>query len=158
MKAIPIQQRFAEKVVLIPFSDCHFWTGSTKKFGHGALSSGNNTWVFAHRFSYEMKNGPVPEGKFVLHHCDNPACVNPEHLYVGDKKDNAKDRENRNRGNHASGVSHGRSKLSASQVRDIRDEFDTGKYSFRQLGKIYGVDGKSIADIVDYRNWSNVLH
>jgi hypothetical protein len=158
MRAVPIQQRFEQKVALVPFSDCHYWTGASSKFGYGKLSNGKNSWVFAHRFAYEQKHGEIPEDKFVLHHCDNPACVNAEHLYIGSKKDNAIDRENRNRGNHASGVGHGRSKLSTSQVRDIRDEFDTGKYSFRQLGRIYGVDGKSIADIVNRLNWQYVLH
>ena len=155
---LSIQQRFEKKVVLIPFSDCHHWTGATAKFGHGQLANGLGGWLFAHRFAFEQKHGPVEKGKFVLHHCDNPSCVNTNHLYVGSKKDNAQDRENRNRGNHAFGSNHGRSKLSVSQVRDIRDEFDTGKYSFQQLGKIYGVDGKSIADIVNRRNWHHVLN
>ena len=154
----PIQQRFEKKVVRIPFSDCHHWTGATAKFGHGKFADGLGGWKFAHRFVFEQKHGSIEDCKFVLHHCDNPGCVNPDHLYLGTKKDNAQDRENRNRGNHLFGTAHARSKLSVSQVRDIRDEFDTDKYSFKQLGKIYGVDGKSIADIVNRRNWQHVLN
>ena len=153
MKATPIQQRFESKVTLIPFSDCHFWDAAQTKFGYGKLSSGKNKWVLAHKFSFEKAKGNVPEGMFVLHTCDNPSCVNPEHLYIGTSKDNAQDRESRKRGNHAFGERHGRSKLSVDLVYKIREEYGTGKFSFRQLGKIYNVDGKTVADIVRNKLW-----
>lgn len=140
----------------MPFCDCHLWTASTNKFGYGKLAVGNNSWTFAHRFSYELNKGEVPEGLCVLHTCDNPACVNPEHLYLGDYKQNAVDREQRQRGNHAFGEKHGRNKLSVDSVRKIRKEFQTGKFSFRQLGKIYGVDGKTVADIVHNKLWQSL--
>lgn len=152
----PAVQRFQDKVTFVPLCGCHLWTASTTKFGYGKLSVGDGKWQLAHRFAFEQANGEIPEGKFVLHKCDTPSCVNPDHLYLGSKKDNATDRESRNRGNHAFGVRHGRSKLMPSQVLEIRDVFDTGKYTFKQLGKIYGIDGKSVADIVDRRNWTSV--
>jgi len=139
---------------MIPFVDCHLWIASTNKFGYGKLNNGNNSWTLAHRFAWEQKHGSIPDGMYVLHHCDNPSCVNVDHLYLGTHKDNAEDRETRVRGNHAKGTRHGKNKLLPSQVYEIRDAYDTGKYSFRQLGKIYGIDGKSIADIVDHKNWS----
>jgi len=156
MKAQPIQDRFASKVLQVPFCDCHLWTASTNKFGYGKLAVGSNNWTLAHRFSYELNKGEVPEGLCVLHTCDNPACVNPEHLYLGDYKQNAVDREQRQRGNHAFGEKHGRNKLSVDSVRKIREEFQTGKFSFRQLGKIYGVDGKTVADIVRNKLWQSL--
>lgn len=156
MRKQSIQERFESKVLLTPFTDCHLWSASTNKFGYGKLSCGNNTWMFAHRFSYEQAKGQIPENKYVLHTCDNPACVNPEHLYLGDYKQNALDREQRNRGNHACGEDHGRNKLSVDSVRKIREDFETGKFSFRQLGKIYGVDGKTVADIVRNKLWQSL--
>jgi hypothetical protein len=75
---------------------------------------------------------------------------------LGSYKDNAQDRETRGRSNHAFGHRHGKAKLIASYVLEIRDLFDTGRYSFRQLGKIYGVDGKCVADIVDRKIWAHV--
>lgn len=149
-------KRFESKVTLIPFSDCHYWVAATNKFGYGKFGVGNK-WVLAHRFSFESNKGQIPEDKYVLHTCDNPSCVNPDHLYLGSYKDNANDRESRQRGNHVQGVNHGRNVLTPLQVYEIRDAFDTGKYSFKQLGKIYGIDGKSVADIVDRKNW-NHLH
>lgn len=140
----------------MPFCDCHLWTAATTSFGYGKLGNEKGGWIQAHRFSFQIHKGEIPENKYVLHTCDNPACVNPEHLYLGDYKQNAVDRETRIRGNHVNGTKHGRSVLSQSQVHEIRDAFDTGKYSFRQLGKIYGIDGKSVADIVDRKNWKFV--
>jgi hypothetical protein len=152
-----IQDRFASKVLQVPFCTCHLWTASTNKFGYGKLGvEGENRWVLAHRFSWEKAHGEIPEGMYVLHTCDNPSCVNPDHLYLGDYRQNALDREGRGRGNHAKGMGHGKNKLLSSQVYEIRDAYDTGKYSFRQLGKIYGIDGKSVADIIDHKIWSHL--
>lgn len=151
-----IQERFASKVLQVPFCDCHLWTAATTNFGYGKLADGYGRWVHAHRVSFQINKGEIPDDKCVLHTCDNPACVNPDHLYLGSYKDNAHDREIRKRGNHALGTGHGRNVLMQSQVHEIRDAFETGKYSFRQLGKIYGIDGKSVADIVDRKNWNHV--
>ena len=156
MKSQSIQQRFNEKVEFIPFSSCHFWTAATNKFGYGKLNNGSHSWVLAHRFAWEQKHGAIADKEYILHNCDNPSCVNVNHLYLGSHKDNAQDRESRNRGNHVNGTKHGRSKLFASQIYEIRDVYDTGKYSFRQLGKIYGIDGKTVADIIDHKIWSNL--
>ena len=151
-----IQKRFESKVEQIPFMDCHVWIAATNKFGYGKLSDGKNGWIFAHRFSYELKNGEIPDGKYVLHKCDNPCCVNPEHLYLGDYKQNAQDREQRNRGNHVFGELHGRKKLGFEQVLKIREQYKTGKFSFRHLGKIYCVDGKTVSDIVKNKLWQRL--
>jgi hypothetical protein len=150
------EQRFLSKTRRNDESGCIEWTASKNRSGYGKFGCRTH-WIFAHRFAYEMVHGAIPGGKFVLHHCDNPCCVNVEHLYLGSKKDNARDREARNRGNHVSGTKHGRNKLLQMQVLEIRDAFDTGKYSFRKLGKIYGINGKSVADIVDRKNWNHII-
>lgn len=156
MKTQPIQQRFEQKVSYEALSGCHLWTGSVNKFGYGKLSVGPQKWKLAHRISYELNKGKILEDKSVLHQCDVPSCVNPDHLYLGDYKQNALDREKRNRGNHVFGENHGRNKLSSQSVYKIREQYKTGKFSFRQLGKIYGVDGKTIADIVRNKLWKSL--
>lgn len=88
--------------------DCWNWTGRRYSNGYGYVQGYSFTEKFAHRLSWTMANGPIPGGMWVLHHCDNPPCVNPEHLYIGTAKDNAQDRERRGRGNHPVGFSgHG---------------------------------------------------
>jgi len=151
-----VNKRFFSKTHRNDETGCIEWTAAKNARGYGKFSV-NGGWVMAHRFAFEIENEKIPAGKFVLHHCDNPSCVNVEHLYAGSTKNNAMDREARNRGNHAYGTGHGRNKLLESQVFEIRDAFDTGKYSFRKLGRIYGTDGKSIADIVDRKNWKHLI-
>lgn len=97
---IPIEQRFWKWVREMP-TGCWEWTGSRTAPGwHGRVSV-NGVMVMAHRVSWEMAHGPIPEGLSVLHHCDNPPCVNPDHLYLGTAKDNARDMVARGRLNSA---------------------------------------------------------
>ena len=155
MKSQVLQKRFESKVTYVPFCGCHLWSASVNNFGYGKFGI-YPKWVLAHRYAWELENGPIPEGKCVLHHCDTPSCVNSKHMYIGDKRDNAQDREKRNRSNHPTALKHHKTKLMPSQVHEIRDLFDTGKYSFYKLGKIYGIDGKSVANIIDRRVWTSV--
>lgn len=69
---------------------CWEWTGSKRGNGYGCLAVGGRQ-VGAHRVAWETQNGPIPEGLFVLHKCDNPPCVRPDHLFLGTAKDNAMD-------------------------------------------------------------------
>jgi HNH endonuclease len=75
---------------------CWEWTGSTRHFGHGHLNVSGRR-VLAHRFSWELANGPIPPGLQINHHCDNPPCVRPDHLYLGTQADNTRDRVERGR-------------------------------------------------------------
>lgn len=91
-KSRPIEDRFWEKVVKT--ASCWLWTGSAGGFGYGQLHSGtkyNRKLLRTHRLSWEIHNGKVPDGLCVLHKCDNPKCVNPDHLFLGTHKDNAQD-------------------------------------------------------------------
>jgi hypothetical protein len=80
-------------------NSCWTWTGLKNKAGYGRLRMEYSDKT-AHRYSWELHNGKIPKGKIICHKCDNPTCVNPNHLYAGTHKDNAQDRENRNRGRH----------------------------------------------------------
>jgi hypothetical protein len=149
-------QRFERKVERIPFCECHIWTAAASKKGYGKFVFEGRTWELAHRVAYKLYSGPIPDGLSVLHRCDNPYCVNPRHLYLGTYKDNAIDREVRNRGNHVYGMGHGRNKLTNSQVLEIRDLHDTGKYSCFRLASIYGVNRKTVNDIVNRKIWKTL--
>ena len=71
-------------------TDCWMWTGWTDNKGYGGLMHKNKP-LKAHRLSWEIHKGPIPEGLYVCHHCDTPPCVNPDHLFVGTAKDNTHD-------------------------------------------------------------------
>ena len=76
--------------------DCWQWTGTTNDDGYGKIGV-NGKKVGAHRYSYELHNGPIPEGMHVLHSCDNPGCANPKHLSIGTHKQNMEQRDARGR-------------------------------------------------------------
>lgn len=82
----PLEIKFWKKVDRRGPDECWKWTGAINQAGYGAF--GNN---HAHRTSYEITYGPIPDGLFILHKCDNPPCVNPNHLFVGTHQDNMRD-------------------------------------------------------------------
>lgn len=95
-KAEPVEVRFWRKVDRGAAADCWLWTGARLPKGYGHIGF-KRTSVRAHRLSWEIHNGLIPEGRQVLHHCDNQPCVNPAHLYLGTNDDNVRDRVTRGR-------------------------------------------------------------
>ena len=95
-----IETWFWKKVAVGSADTCWTWQGCRMPNGYGSLKArdGGHTHRYAHRVAYELVNGLIPNGLMVLHHCDNPPCCNPAHLYLGTAKDNAQDRERRGRG------------------------------------------------------------
>lgn len=96
-KRVPIEKRFWGKVNKT--KNCWLWTARVNDFGYGVIGAGGekNGWLRAHRVAWELTFGKIPAGLYVLHNCDNPACVNPGHLHLGTLKDNSREMVERNR-------------------------------------------------------------
>lgn len=131
---------------------CWLWTGHRNPQGYGTVWFQGNSWR-AHRLAWHLTVGGVPAVQDVLHRCDNPACVRPDHLFLGVDADNAADREAKGRGNHHDG--HSRSKLTTADARFIRQNYEpysrvTGRLA---LAKRFGVHPSRIVAVVADKAW-----
>ena len=132
--------------------ECWPWKGA--KFvrkGYGALRFNGKTMI-ASRVAYQLTFGPIPDGMFVLHKCDNPPCCNPDHLWIGTNTDNVKDMDVKGRRRTVArhGEACGASKLKLFQVMEIR----SSSKSSRVLAREYGVTKSTILRIRCSKTWS----
>lgn len=150
----PIEERFRDNVMPEPNSGCWFWTGAIS-MGYGVMSvDGKSTR--AHRLSWNLHRGKIPEGMFVCHKCDNPACVRPDHLFLGDQKANMSDCSQKGMIKTAPswvcGERQGSAKLTEKNVRMIRES----KLSTSQLGRILGVCHVSVWNARVGKTWKHI--
>lgn len=124
---------------------CWLWIGAEQGDGYGRLwNPGPGPRLLgAHRLSWELHRGPIPDGLWVLHRCDNPLCVNPDHLFLGTNADNVKDMIAK--GRHLAGARHPNSKLTDDQARAILA--NVGHLTIRELAAGYGVSMSTVAAI-----------
>lgn len=141
-------QRFWDKVDRGADDECWRWLGGFFTAGYPYFWL-RGSGVGGHRVMCAMYHG-LAHGRMALHSCDNPGCVNPTHLRWGTAADNMADRSLRGRA--PCGEDHGRSKLTATQVAEIRRAYDEGR-SQRSLGREYGVTSQAIALVVHGKNW-----
>lgn len=123
-------------------SGCIEWVGYKNNKGYGCFSLDNNTWL-AHRYSFNIHIGDC-SGVFVCHKCDNPACVNPDHLFSGTRGDNMADMAKKLRSAHL--------KLSPSQVVEIRNRVESGD-SASFIARGLNVNEGTIRKIVKRQSW-----
>jgi len=144
-----IKERFYEKVGL----DWR-WRNATGKDGYGRMIF-RGKMTDAHGISYMIHNGAIPEGVHVLHSCDDPGCVNPEHLHLGTHADNMREMMERGRRGGKGGGGVGRAKLTPAQVLEIREKYKIGAIQ-RSLAKEYEVNFRTINYIVNRVNWKHI--
>jgi hypothetical protein len=134
----------------VPFSGCHIWLGHTNKKGYGRLSL-NRRLVLTHRLAWETYRGPIPSGLMVLHECDIPCCINPNHLFLGTNDDNVADRVKKGRGQNLTGESNPNAKLSSADVAVILASSLNGA----QLAHQYGVSRTCINLMRQGKTWQS---
>lgn len=132
---------------------CWLWTAHLTT-GYGRMRLFGKP-TLAHRISYQAAYGEIPDGLMVCHHCDNRACVNPTHLFLGTARDNSHDRTLKQRGGNHKGERNGRHLLTQVQVAEIRDLCAHKRFTQKQLGELYGVSPKTIAAIASGYNWQS---
>lgn len=149
--------RFWFHVPLAGPDECWEWQGRRTPDGYGQVRLiGVASPVRAHRLSWEIHNGPIRNALHVLHHCDNPACVNPRHLFLGTHSDNMKDMVAK--GRHRGGPQGERArsaKLTPILVVEIREKAAQG-VSYPELSHEYGMSTSAICNVVLRRTWKHV--
>lgn len=157
---ISTEERNKRNISINVATGCWEWQGSKKHgYGHtiiGSRTDGTRKSISAHRLSYETFNGRIPDGMEVCHKCDNPCCVNPEHLFVGTRQDNIDDRERKGRNKPQKGICNGRARLTESDVISARQERLQNNTSFQKLADKYGVSKHTIQDAITGKHWAHV--
>lgn len=146
-----LEERFWSKVQKT--SNCWNWTASLYRNGYGQFGIGYKK-VLEHRISWELHKGSISKDLCVLHKCDNRACVNPEHLFLGTKKDNSQDMKNKNR--HLNGEKNTEVKLTEFQVKEICSRYSKGNISQEKLGKEFNVSQGQIWRIIHKLRWKHI--
>lgn len=138
-------ERFWSKVQ--KSNDCWVWTGRKTKFGYG-MASIKRRRIDTHRLSWEMHNGLIPKGMCVLHKCDNPPCVRPDHLFLGTQKDNVNDMVQKERAT---------SSLCAKDVREIRALYAGGGVTMKAIGAQFGIHKGTVRGIIKRLRWAHII-
>jgi len=140
----PLEERFFEKVK--KGDGCWQWTAGKNGVGYGMIRTHDRTKEGAHRVSYALAYGEVPKGRWVLHRCDNPSCVKPEHLFLGDGSANSQDMHSKGRGWGGIGPDTAYAVLWMS----------ASGFSRKQITEEYSVSLHVVKDIVARRSWSSL--
>lgn len=149
-----LETRFWNKVEKAGEDDCWLWTASVAGRGYGQIKlPKTRRQIYAHRCSYELHEGPIPDEVGVLHSCDNPRCVNPKHLFLGTAGDNAID--TKNKGRHLFGELNAQSVLTTAQVNRIHDLAESGQ-SENSVAAMFGVSSSTIHRIKHGERWHHI--
>lgn len=146
-------KRFWSKVDMSGGDDvCWHWIANHDHRGYGRIRWCGLT-TLAHRISYELAYGEFTPELCVCHHCDNPSCVNPRHLFLGTRKVNNQDMIRKKR--QAKGEALPQHKLTKHEVVEIRQRYAVGTVSYKELAAEYGVSLSNIAQIITRKIWAS---
>lgn len=145
----PVEERLLNKIKIAAETGCWEWTAS-KTRGYAVIRA-NGRWCRANRVSYDLYCGPIADGMHVLHRCDNPACVNPEHLFLGTNADNMADKVAK--GRQLPGSAHSLAKLTDADVLAIRNAEGVTQLA---LATKYGVGQQQISRIRSGKRWAHL--
>jgi hypothetical protein len=142
-------EEILKKIVKKP-NDCIEWTGPKNNKGYGSACV-NGKVLMIHRLIWELEKGPIPKGIYVCHCCDNPSCINIEHLFLGTQKDNMRDcmKKGRFQYNCESGERNQNAKLTLKLVSDIRKDNRKGTV----IAKEYGISESHVSEIKSNKYW-----
>jgi len=145
--------RFWDRVDKSAPSGCWIWTGAKDEQGRGRIVTDDKP-ILPHRFAWELQNGPIPEGLRVCHHCDNPSCVRPDHLFLGTPADNSADMVSKSR--QRRGSQRPGAKLNEASVTEIRRRYALGNISQEALAVEYGVTQGAIGQAILRKTWRHI--
>lgn len=142
---------FAARSTVNTNTGCVEWKLHRNKLGYGTLKYKQKAYM-AHRFHWEYKNGKIPEGLIICHKCDNPCCINIDHLFVGTYKDNSEDMKSKGRGRYYYGEEHPSSKLTEELIISIKSD----TRSQYEIAKHFGISQSMVSQIKTNKSWSSV--
>lgn len=148
------KERFCAKIKVGDQDQCWEWNGCKNVHGYGFFHLEKLTT--AHRSSWTLFKGNIPDGMWVLHKCDNRSCVNPSHLFLGTAKENTGDMFQKNRNRNPKGEELPQAILTACQVKKCKELYATGDFTYRGIAKMFGVHPVTIGDIIRGDTWTHV--
>lgn len=150
----PIEERFWGKVDKRGPDECWEWAGAINRAGYGKLLVDRRI-IGAHIASYEIHNGPIPDGLWVLHRCDNRRCINPAHLFLGTAKDNTADMMAKGRQGDTAlpGERNGNAHLTNEQAREFREQFSKTNMSIIKFSSLHNVSYGVMQNVLNYRSY-----
>lgn len=152
------RQQFLDKAYPEPNTGCWLWVGKTNWCGYGELHKKDNEYkmIFAHRYSYAIHKGLFDENLKVLHTCDQPCCINPDHLFLGTQQDNISDMDAKKRRKCGRGVNHGHAKINNLIAIEIKKMYRHGKYRQIDVAKHFGISRSVVSKVVNGAAWKHV--
>lgn len=153
-KTCSLRERFEDKV-FYSIDGCWYWTAQMDTNGYGVLGHGGSSCKKAHRVSYELHKGPIPKGMLVCHSCDNPLCVNPDHLWLGTPSDNMRDMAAKGRSRNSVGSNNPRATLTEDTVREIKAHLKLG-IGATELSRRLNISASKIAAIKSGYSWKHI--
>ena len=147
-------KRFWDKAKVAGRDECWNWQAGRLRAGYGRFFRNGRTEL-AHRVAFELVKGPIPDGLHVCHRCDNRACVNPEHMFLGTNADNMRDRNEKGRQAHVVGVANGQAKLTPADVKMIRHLYSAECQTPTRLAAHFGVSRSQVSRIVHGKGWAS---